>query len=102
MLRQSGPTPTRKTQSPKIRRLSEFSENLIMDRPRLRSFQKSYAAVSTGVSSQRHSLRELARFLRSSERRTVALSQSNSRTRATIYPAMQIRPGIRILNKEQK
>jgi len=40
------------------------------------SFQKSYAAVSIGVSSQRHSFRELARFLRSGGRRMFASAQT--------------------------
>jgi hypothetical protein len=34
----SGPTPTGKIFSPKIRRLSEFSEDSIADQPRLQSF----------------------------------------------------------------
>jgi hypothetical protein len=70
--------------------------------PRLQCFQKSYAAVSMAFLSQKHSLRELARFLRSSERRTFRPFTKRQRNMCLHYPTMQIRPGIRILNKEQK
>jgi hypothetical protein len=59
-----------------------------MDRPRLQSFQKTYAAVSTGVSSQRHALRELARFLRSSERRTLGPFTNQQANTCVHYPTM--------------
>jgi hypothetical protein len=72
-----------------------------MDRPCLRSLRKSYAAVSMGVSSQRHSSRELARFLRSNGRRTFAPSQTVIESTPD-YSAVQAHSKIRVLNKEQK
>jgi hypothetical protein len=54
-----------------------------------------------GVSSQRHRCRKLARFLRSSKAGTFAPSQTVIECDPD-YFTMQIRPGIRVLNKEQK
>ena len=72
-----------------------------MDRLRRQLFKKSYATVSMGVSLQRRSFRELACFLRSSERRTLHLRKQQPNT-SLRYFTVQTHSGIRVLNKEQK
>jgi hypothetical protein len=54
-----------------------------------------------GVSSQGPSFGELARFLRSTERRKFAPSQTTIECDPD-YFVVNIRTGIRVLNKEQK
>jgi hypothetical protein len=56
-----------------------------MDRLRRQLFKKSYATVSMGVSLQRRSFRELACFLRSSEGRTFATSQTAAEHELSLF-----------------
>ncbi len=69
-----------------------------MDRLRLQLLQKSYAAVSMGVSSRTRSSHELARFLRSSERRKFASSQRAAEHDSALFHHADSSQ----INKEQK